>query len=128
MNVLISDKDWELSCREEHLITNSRILGLFKIIGILAKHPTWEKKKCLDRELPLKPFYYDTQTSLLRILLLIAKKMIAVSSLRLQPPTVTRWREKIKDVFYMKHIIAGLQLKTDIFLTKPAAVISHIFE
>lgn len=110
MDILISDKDWELSCREEHLITNSRILGLFKIIGILAKHPTWEKKKCLDRELPLKPFYYDTQTSLLRILLLIAKKMIAVSSLRLQPPTVTRWREKIKDVFYMKHIIAGLQL------------------
>lgn len=44
MNVLISDKDWEISFRKEHKITNSRILGLFIIIGILTKHPSWKKK------------------------------------------------------------------------------------
>lgn len=51
MNVLISGKDWELSCREEHKITNSCIFGLFKIIGILAKHPTWGKKIWIENYL-----------------------------------------------------------------------------
>ena len=53
--------------------------------------------------------------SLLRILLLIAKKTITASWLKPQPPSITEWRERVKSVFIMEKITAGLQLKSDRF-------------
>lgn len=94
-----------------------------------------EIKKCLKIEVPLEPSYFlggilpekfenNSQISLLRILLLVAKKTITVSWLK--PPTVTQWREKIKDVYYMENITARLQLKTEVFLTKWSPIISFL--
>ncbi len=76
--------------------------------------------------LPLEPAVYilgiipDSMTDknskyLLRILLLIAKKTITASWLKPQPPSITQWRDRVKNVFVMEKITARLQLKTDLF-------------
>ncbi len=96
-----------------------------------------EIKKCLNIEVPLEPSYFligilpdnlenNSQTLLLRNLLLVAKKMITVSWLKPQPPIVTQWREKIRDVYYMENITARLQLKTEVFLSKWSPIISFL--
>ena len=68
------------------------------------------------------------QRILLRVLLLIAKKMITISWLRPQPPTVTQWREKVKDVYYMENIITRLHLKTDVFLNRWSPITSYFID
>ena len=88
-----------------------------------------EIKKCLNVNLPFKPSCFVlgilpddlenyNQRILLLVFLLIAKKMITISWLRPQPPTVTQWREKVKDVYYMENITARLHLKIDVFLNR----------
>lgn len=41
--------------------------------------------------------------------------MIVVSWLKPQHPTISQWRERVKDVYYMEYITAKLQLKTEMF-------------
>lgn len=53
--------------------------------------------------------------SLMRILLLVAKKMITVNWLRPQPPNIVQWRERLKNVYMMEKITARLHLKMDLF-------------
>ena len=60
---------------------------------------------------------------LLKILLLIAKKMITVSWLKPQPPSISQWRERIKNVLTMEKLTAKLQLKVDTFNRKWAPII-----
>ena len=147
MNTIISDEEWEHSCREGHKVTNSPTwrefewkvkMRFFRTPLVASKfrdtldqcwrgcgwvgghtHMFWdcpklsgywhniqnEIKKCLKIEVPLEPSYFligilpenlenSSQISLLRILLLVAKKMITISWLKPQPPTVTQWRDK----------------------------------
>lgn len=47
----------------------------------------------------------DNRIFLLRVFLLVDKKMITISWMRPQPPTVDRWREKVKKVCYMDSIL-----------------------
>lgn len=60
----------------------------------------------MDIELPLMPSCFilgilpkdveDNQIILPRALLLIAKKIITISWIRPQPPTITQWRQKVR--------------------------------
>ena len=97
-----------------------------------------EIKKCLNVDLPLKPSCFvlgilpddlenHNQRILLRVII-IAKKMITISWLRPQPPTVTQWREKVKDVYYMENIITRLHLKTDVFLNRWSPITSYFID
>ena len=52
---------------------------------------------------------------LLKILVLIAKKMITVSWYKPLPPTINQWRERIVRVYTMEKITANLNLTTDLF-------------
>lgn len=85
-----------------------------------------EIKLILGIEFPLEPALYilgiipDNMTDknfkyLLRILLLIAKKTITGSWLKPQPPSITEWKNRVKNVFIMEKITARLQLKTNLF-------------
>lgn len=67
-------------------------------------------------------------TSLLRILLLIAKKTITASWLKPQPPSITEWRERVKNVFTMEKITARLQFKSDRFEQRWLPVIQTMSE
>ena len=97
-----------------------------------------EIKKCLNVDLPLKPSCFvlgilpddlenHNQRILLRVII-IAKKMITISWLRPQPPTVTQWREKVKDVYYMENITTRLHLKTDVFLNRWSPITSYFID
>lgn len=55
--------------------------------------------------------------SLVRILPLIAKKVMIVSWLKLQPLNISQWRDRVKKVI-MEKITANLQLKTDRLVKK----------
>ncbi len=63
--------------------------------------------------------------SLLRTLLLIAKKIITASWLKPQPPSIMQWRDRVKHVFIMKKIAATLQLKRDRFAERWSALIQQ---
>ena len=52
---------------------------------------------------------------LLRILLLIAKKMITINWLKPHTPNTMQWTDRIKKVFIMEKITARLQLKLETF-------------
>lgn len=69
-------------------------------------------------------FEENSQTYLLRVLLLIANKVITASWLKPNPPTITQWRERIQDVYNMEYT-ALLQLKADIFLNKWSFIALH---
>ena len=95
-----------------------------------------EIKKCLCIDLPLEPSYFilgvlpvdleeHSQVYLLRVLLLIANKVITASWLKPHPPTVVQWRDRIQDVYNMEHTTALLQLKADVFLNKWSPIALH---
>ena len=54
--------------------------------------------------------------------------MITISWLRPQPPTVTQWREKVKDVYYMENITARLHFKMDVFLNRWSPITSYFID
>lgn len=103
----------------------------------------WQKiqkeiKKCLGIDLPLEPSYFvlgimpadleeNNQTYLLRILLLIANKVITASWLKPHPPTVAQWRERIQAFYNMVHTTALLHLKADVFLKKWSPIAQHFY-
>ena len=94
-----------------------------------------EIEKCLNVDLPLKPSCFvlgilpvPSQSVLLRVHLLIDKKMITIFWLRPEPPTVTKWREKVKDVNYMENTTAMLHLKTDVFLNRWSPITSYFID
>lgn len=60
----------------------------------------------------------DNRIFLLKVFLLVDKKTIAISWTRLQPPTVDRWREKVKKVCYMDSIYYEITTKTRYILNK----------
>ena len=53
----------------------------------------------------------------LRVLLLIAKKKITANwkSGSLESPTVTEWKQRLKQIYMMEKMTASLQLKSDLF-------------
>ena len=81
----------------------------FYIIGVLPKG-RWEKKKLY----------------LLRVLILIARKMITLSWLKPLPPTVLQWQERVKKVYFMEKITAHLHLKMDIFRIRWAPISEYL--
>src|SRR4029434_9118239 len=112
------------------------ILGLSKVIRILE---TKGNKTCLFIDIPLEPSHLilgilpdnleeNSQTKLLRALLLIANKVITSSWLKPQPPTITQWRDRIQYMYRMEHLTALLQLKTEAFINNwsPIAIHFHL--
>lgn len=96
-----------------------------------------EIKRCLGVEIPLEPrfvilgiFPHNLKSKCnfnqLQILILIAKKMITVSWLKPQPPTVIQWKNKLKEVYVMEQITARLQMKMDLFLDKWSLIHNYI--
>lgn len=59
--------------------------------------------------------YSSDQRYMLRILLLIAKKMITVNWKDPKPPTINQWVQRLKRVYTMERMTASLQLKMDTF-------------
>lgn len=93
-----------------------------EISQILGVSLTWDPSICILGLIPETDMDRDT-TSLLRILLLIAKKTITTSWRETQPPSIAQWRQRLKKVFFMEKITARLQLKTNRFMAKWAKVI-----
>lgn len=98
-----------------------------------------EIKKCLGVNIPLDPtfvllgifpihFKPNCNKNILKILILIAKKMVTVSWLKPQPPTITQWKNKLKEVYHMEQITARLQMGTDIFNNKWSSIHNYIFK
>ena len=101
----------------------------------------WQKvqreiKACLFIDIPLEPSHFilgilpdnleeNSQTKLLRALLLIANKVITASWLKPQPPTITQWRDRIQDMYRMEHLTALLQLKTEVFINNWSPIALH---
>lgn len=52
-------------------------------------------------------------TKLIQILLLVARKMITRSWLKVQPPTLEQWQKGLKEIYCMEKIMAQLHLKID---------------
>lgn len=52
---------------------------------------------------------------MLHLLLLIARNIIAVKWRNPQTPTVTQWRQKLREVYVVEALTATLQLRTDVF-------------
>ena len=63
---------------------------------------------------------------MLRVLLLIAYKMITVNWLKPHPPTLDQWSQRLKDVNCMEHMTANLRLQTDLYLEKWSSVIRYL--
>ena len=98
-----------------------------------------EIKTCLFIDIPLEPSHFilgilpdnleeNSQTKLLRALLLIANKVITSCWLKPQPPTITQWRDRIQDMYRMEHLTALLQLKIEAFINNwsPIAIHFHL--
>src|SRR4029434_304258 len=73
-----------------------------------------EIKACFFIDIPLEPSHFilgilpdnleeNSQTKLLRALLIIANKVITSSWLKPQPPTITQWRDRIQYMYRMEH-------------------------
>lgn len=62
-----------------------------------------------------KDVYNAEQRYTLRILLLVAKKMITVNWRDVKPPTIGQWTQRLKNVYLMERMTASLQLKMDTF-------------
>lgn len=88
-----------------------------------------EINKILEVEIPLDPvvcllgalskkMYNEEERYVLRILLLIAKKMITVHWKEEQPPNLAQWTQRLKQVYIMEKMTACLQMKMDIFLQR----------
>lgn len=59
--------------------------------------------------------FNDDQRYILRVLLLIAKKNITANWKSVKSPTVTEWKQRLKQIYMMEKMTASLQLKTDLF-------------
>lgn len=54
------------------------------------------------------------QAFLLHLLLMMARKRITICWLKPEPPTVTQWTQKIRQVYLMERLTTQLQLKTPV--------------
>lgn len=80
----------------------------------------------LKREVPSNTLFYllgiipansfgADQRYILRILLLVAKKIVTLNWKNVKSPTVSEWKQKLKQVYIMERMTASLQMKMDIF-------------
>ena len=80
----------------------------------------------LEMTVPLEPMlfllgaiptdtYDSDQRYILRILLLIAKKIITVNWENAKSPTIIQWKHRLKQVYTMERMTASLQIKMDSF-------------
>lgn len=69
---------------------------------------------------------YGDNLYILRVLLLIARKMITVSWRRNQHPTVEQWAGRLRQVYIMEELTAQLQMKKDIFVRKWTPVTRYL--
>ena len=85
-----------------------------------------EINKIIEVEVPLEPLIFllgsipkdlgDTDRRyILRILLIIARKMITVNWKTVNTSSITQWRQRLKQVHTMEKMTAKLQMKTDTF-------------
>lgn len=85
-----------------------------EINSILEVDVTLEPMLFLLGAIP-KDSYDPDQRYILRILLLIAKKMITVNWREVKPPTIDQWTERLKYVYTMERMTAVLQMTLDNF-------------
>ncbi len=85
-----------------------------------------EIEKIVKREVPSNVSFFllgvisvevfnADQRYILRVLLLIAKKTITANWKSVKSPTVTEWKQRLKQMYMMEKMTASLQLKTDLF-------------
>lgn len=90
----------------------------------------------INVNLPLDPIYYllgltpkgdmgKREVHLIHILLLVMRKIITLSWLKPQTPTLNQWRERLEQVYLKEKITAKLHIKTDSFLALYAPVIAY---
>lgn len=95
-----------------------------------------EIKKCFQIDIPLEPLYFilgilpedlseNSDTDLLRTLLLIANKVITSLWLQPHPPTVAQWKERIQEVYSIERLTASLHLKIEAYIRKWTNVVLH---
>ena len=66
------------------------------------------------------------QAFLPHLLLMTERKMITICWLNPEPPTVTQWTQKIRQVYLMERLTAQLQLKTPVFERRWGPVIDFL--
>ncbi|KAF7655423.1 hypothetical protein LDENG_00056120 [Lucifuga dentata] len=86
--------------------------------------------KILKIDIPLDPVFFfllgeihqdvlgKDQRYILRILLLVARKMITINWMKAFPPTQTQWTQRLKQVYIMEYMTAKLQMKMDTFVQR----------
>lgn len=55
------------------------------------------------------------QRYVLHILLMLARKIITVNWKNVKSPTISEWKQKLKQVYIMERMTASLQMKVDLF-------------
>ncbi|KAF7646198.1 hypothetical protein LDENG_00191690 [Lucifuga dentata] len=65
---------------------------------------------------------------MLRVLVLLAHKMITINWLKPHPPTLEQWTQRLRVVNCMENITASLQLRMDIYLQRWTSVILYLAE
>ena len=65
---------------------------------------------------------------MIRVMMLIAHKMITVNWLRPHPPTVDQWAQRLQAVNCMESLTASLRLRMDIYLAKWTPVIMYLLK
>lgn len=58
--------------------------------------------------------YNRDQEHLIHILLMTARKMVAVNWMNPQPPTILQWKQRLREVYVMEALTAKLQLRSDV--------------
>ena len=70
--------------------------------------------------------YNTDQRYILRILLLVAKKMITVNWRDVKSPTIGQWVQRLKNVYRMEQMTASLQLTMDTFVQRWTCVSRYL--
>lgn len=73
-----------------------------------------------------KGVYNVDQRYALRILLLVAKKMITVNWREVKPPTIGQWTQRLKNVYLMERMTASLQLRMDTFMQRWSSISRYL--
>lgn len=85
----------------------------------------WDPLIFVFGALPLN-FLNKDEMYLLKVLVLVAKKMITISWYNPLPPTISQWKERIRQVYIMEKITAKLNLTLDLFMKRWNPVITYM--
>lgn len=107
------------------------------VIQVYWKNVKEELENILGMEVPSSPLFYllgamsndifsANQSYIVRILLLVAKKTITVNWKTIKSPTISEWKQRVKQVYIMEHMTSILQMNTDLFKQRWSCVEIHL--